>query len=84
MSNDIHINFILTKNFIRIYVKIMNHQANPCLIINIGITNDTIDKLTKVCNILFANNKDYQLADEYDYGHLILCLIDSLFSIGVR
>ena len=62
----------------------MNHRDNPCNRTNSIITNDTIDKITKVCNGIFVNNKDYQLADEYDYGHLILCVIDSVFSIGVR
>jgi hypothetical protein len=62
----------------------MNHHDNPCNRTNNIITNETIDKITKVCNVIFANNKDYQLADEYDYGHLILCVIDSVFSIGVR
>jgi hypothetical protein len=36
------------------------------------------------CNEIFADNKDYKLADENDYGHLSLCVIDSVFSIGVR
>ena len=62
----------------------MNHHDNPCNRMNSVITNDTIDKITKVCKVIFADNKDYQLADEYDYGHLILCVIDSVFSIGVR
>ena len=62
----------------------MNYHDNPCHRTNSVITNETIDKITNFCNGIFANNKDYQLADEYDYGHLILCVIDSVFSIGVR
>jgi hypothetical protein len=62
----------------------MNNLDYTCSKTNIAITNDTIDKVTKVCNEIFANNKEYQLTDEYDYGHLILCVIDSVFSIGVR
>lgn len=62
----------------------MNSHDNPCSRTNSVITPDIIDKITDVCNGIFANNKDYQLADEYDYGHLILCVIDSVFSIGVR
>jgi|WetSurMetagenome_2_1015567.scaffolds.fasta_scaffold31531_2 hypothetical protein len=62
----------------------MSHYSNPCNRSNSIITNDIIDKITKVCNGILANNKDFQLADEYDYGHLVLCVIDSVFSIGVR
>ena len=61
----------------------MSHHSNPCNRSNSIITNDTIDKITKVCNGILANNKDYQLADEYDYGHIILCVIDSVFSESV-
>ncbi len=43
-----------------------------------------IDKVTSVCSELFADKKDYKLPEEYDYGHLPLCVIDSVFSIGVK
>lgn len=48
------------------------------------MNKDIIDKVTNVCNGLFTDRKNYKLPDEYDYGHLPLCVIDSVFSIGVK
>lgn len=62
----------------------MKYLDNSCSTTKNSISKDTIDKITMSCNEKFATNKDYQLAEEYDYGHLILCVIDSVFSISVR
>jgi len=44
----------------------------------------TIEKVEAFCCDKFADKKDFVLQDEYNYGHLPLCVIDSVFSIGVR
>jgi hypothetical protein len=62
----------------------MKDLDNSCSTRKNSISKDTIDKITMSCNEKFVNKKDYQLAEEYDYGHLILCVIDSVFSISVR
>jgi hypothetical protein len=48
------------------------------------MNNEVIEKVTTFCSEQFADKKDYVLPDEYNYGHLPLCVIDSVFSIGVR
>jgi hypothetical protein len=45
---------------------------------------ETIENIRKFCNINFADKKNYVLQDEYNYSHLPLCVIDSIFSIGVK
>lgn len=45
---------------------------------------EIIEKVTKFCNENFSDKKNYVLQDEYHYGHLPLCVIDSIFSIGVK
>ncbi|TRX37981.1 hypothetical protein FNW52_03525 [Flavobacterium sp. ZT3R18] len=48
------------------------------------MNKEIIEKVTKSCNEIFADQKNYKLPDEYNYGHLPLCVIDSIFSIGVK
>jgi hypothetical protein len=43
-----------------------------------------IEKTTSFCIEIFADKKNYTLPDVYNYSHLPLCVIDSVFSIGVR
>lgn len=43
-----------------------------------------IEKTTSFCNEIFADKKNYILPDEFNYSHLPLCVIDSVFSIGVK
>lgn len=43
-----------------------------------------IDKVTSVCLDVFKDKKEYELPTEYNYCHLPLCVIDAVFSIGVR
>jgi hypothetical protein len=62
----------------------MKHRDNECSSPKNSISEDTIEKVTVACKEILSNNKDFQLAEEYDYGHLVLCVIDSVFSIGVR
>ncbi len=45
---------------------------------------DAIDKLTNSCSRIFADKKGFELPEEYRYSHLPLCVIDAVFSIGVR
>ena len=48
------------------------------------MNKEIIEKVTKSCNAIFADQKNYELPDEFNYGHLPLCVIDSIFSIGVN
>jgi hypothetical protein len=48
------------------------------------MNDETIEKVEAFCSEKFADKKDFVLQDEYNYGHLPLCVIDSVFSIGVR
>jgi hypothetical protein len=48
------------------------------------MNDEIIDKVETFCYEQFADKKDFVLPDEYSYGHLPLCVIDSVFSIGVR
>jgi len=48
------------------------------------MNREIIEKVTKSCNEIFAAQKNYELPDEFNYGHLPLCVIDSVFSIGVN
>ena len=43
-----------------------------------------IEKTTNFCAEIFADKKNYILPDEFNYSHLPLCVIDSVFSIGVK
>jgi hypothetical protein len=43
-----------------------------------------IEKTTSFCVEIFADKKNYSLPEEYNYSHLPLCVIDSVFSIGVK
>lgn len=43
-----------------------------------------IEKTTNFCTESFADKKNYILPDEFNYSHLPLCVIDSVFSIGVK
>jgi hypothetical protein len=43
-----------------------------------------IDKVTSACLEIFKDKKEYELPSEYSYRHLPLCVIDAVFSIGVR
>jgi hypothetical protein len=43
-----------------------------------------IEKTTDFCVEFFADKKNYILPEEYSYSHLPLCVIDSVFSIGVK
>ena len=46
--------------------------------------DEMIEKVETFCSAQFADKKDFVLQDEYNYGHLPLCVIDSVFSIGVK
>ncbi|WP_281227789.1 hypothetical protein [Flavobacterium aquiphilum] len=48
------------------------------------MNQEIIEKATEFCNEIFADKKNYELAPEYYYSHLPLCVIDSVFSIGVK
>jgi hypothetical protein len=48
------------------------------------LSPDIIDRTTEVCLHLFAGQEKFELPLEYHYGHLPLCAIDAVFSIGVR
>lgn len=48
------------------------------------MNDEIIEKVETFCSAQFADKKDYVLQDEYNYGHLPLCVIDSVFSIGVK
>lgn len=48
------------------------------------MNEEIIEKVEAFCSEKFADKKDFILQDEYNYGHLPLCVIDSIFSIGVR
>lgn len=48
------------------------------------MNKEIIGKVTEFCVENFADKKDYKLPDVYDYGHLPICVIDSVFSIGVK
>lgn len=48
------------------------------------MNDEIIEKVETFCSAQFADKKDFILPDEYNYGHLPLCVIDSVFSIGVR
>lgn len=43
-----------------------------------------IDKVTSACLEVFKDKKEFELPSEYNYCHLPLCVIDAVFSIGVR
>jgi hypothetical protein len=43
-----------------------------------------IEKVTSACLEIFQDKKEYQLPPEYNYSHLPICVIDAVFSIGVR
>lgn len=48
------------------------------------MNKEIIIKATAFCNEIFADKKDYKLPEVYYYKHLPLCVIDSIFSIGVK
>ena len=48
------------------------------------MNSQIIEKTTKFCTEIFADKKNYILPDEFNYSHLPLCVIDSIFSIGVK
>lgn len=48
------------------------------------MNQDIISKTTAFCNEIFSDKKDYELPEVYYYKHLPLCVIDSIFSIGVK
>lgn len=48
------------------------------------MNDEIIEKVETFCSAQFADKKDFVLQAEYNYGHLPLCAIDSVFSIGVR
>jgi hypothetical protein len=43
-----------------------------------------IETLSHHCETIFADKKNYELQSEYNYAHLGLCVIDSIYSIGVK
>jgi len=43
-----------------------------------------INKVTSACLEIFSDKKEFELPSEYNYRHLPLCVIDAVFSIGVR
>jgi hypothetical protein len=43
-----------------------------------------INNVTSACLEIFHDKKEFELPQEYNYRHLPLCVIDSVFSIGVR
>jgi hypothetical protein len=45
---------------------------------------EVIERVSARCLQLFADHKIYKLPQEYYYSHLPLCVIDAVFSIGVR
>lgn len=48
------------------------------------MNDEIIEKVEDFCSVQFADKKDFDLQAEYNYGHLPLCVIDSVFSIGVK
>lgn len=48
------------------------------------MNKEIIIKTTAFCNEIFADKKDYELPSVYYYKHLPICVIDSVFSIGVK
>lgn len=48
------------------------------------MNSEIIEKTTSFCSEIFADKKQYILPDEFNYSHLPLCVIDSVFSIGVK
>jgi hypothetical protein len=48
------------------------------------MSSEIIEKTTSFCSEIFADKKKYILPDEFNYSHLPLCVIDSVFSIGVK
>ncbi len=48
------------------------------------MNTEIIEKISTFCNEIFVDKKDFKLQEEYNYGHLSLCVIDSIFSIGVK
>ena len=43
-----------------------------------------IYKVSTFCSEIFNDKKDFELSEEYHYSHLPLCVIDAVFSIGVK
>jgi len=52
--------------------------------IQTDMNEEIIEKVENFCSVQFADKRDFVLQDEYNYGHLSLCVIDSVFSIGVK
>ncbi|MFA9189801.1 hypothetical protein AAGV28_00330 [Flavobacterium sp. FZUC8N2.13] len=48
------------------------------------MNKEIVIKTTAFCNEIFADKKDYELPSVYSYKHLPICVIDSVFSIGVK
>jgi hypothetical protein len=48
------------------------------------MNEELINKVVSFCCRVFADKKNYDLTEEYYYTHLPLCVIDSVFSIGVK
>lgn len=48
------------------------------------MNNEIIDQVTSACTRIFFDKKNYQLPEEFNYAHLPLCVMDSVFSIGVK
>jgi hypothetical protein len=48
------------------------------------MNEEILGKVESFCSEIFADKKDFILPDEYNYGHLPLCVIDAVFSIGVK
>ena len=51
--------------------------------INKETTNETQEKIKKTCEEKLCLSKT-ELGKEYYYNSIVLCLIDAVFSIGVR
>lgn len=45
---------------------------------------DLINEVTDFCYSIFKEENEYELLNEYNYSHLPLCVIDAVFSIGVK
>jgi len=45
---------------------------------------ELISNVTSECLRIFADWRNYELPEEYNYSHLPLSVIDAIFSIGVN
>lgn len=48
------------------------------------MNEEIINKVSTFCSEIFKDKKENELPEEYTYSHLPLCVIDAVFSIGVK